>query len=292
MFSEKDFEDIICKWPELIEDGLILKGRQITLFGRRLDILFEDKFKRKLIIELKVGPIKDEDIGQILSYEGMLLSSEDPTIRIMLVGNRVPPNIQRSLDHHGIAWKAITFLELKEFLNSKNDVTFLKLFNDEVVKIQSSAKLLDEGRKNNVIDKAVTAGDFEYQGNGKYVLKLDSLIQIDVNESCRVIEEVFNKHGFQAQNINGLRYQLRNQAGLINQKINPRDRAGKIKVSGRDFEHVGDGIFIYSKDEGVRLDLKMPGREVEYQLTSHNLWTKNLWGFYWKLRTRAGLIEA
>ncbi len=291
MFSEKDFEDIICKWPELIEDGLILKGRQITLYGRRMDILFEDKFKRKLIIELKVGPIKDENIGLILSYEGMLLSSEDPTIRIMLVGNRVPPNIQKSLDHHGIAWKAITSSELKEFLKSKNDVTFLNLFKDEVVKIQSPAKLLDEGRKNNFIDKTVTAGNFEYQGNGKYVLKSNSLIHIDVNESCRAIEEVLNTYGFQAQNINGLRYQLRNQAGLINQKVNPKDKAGKIKVSGKDFEHAGNGIFIYSKDEGVRLDLKMPGREVEDQLTSHNLWTKNLWGFYWKLRTRVGLIQ-
>ncbi len=132
MLTEKDFEDIICKYSELIEDCLIFKGRQITLFGRRMDILFEDKFKRKLIIELKVGPIKDEHIGQILSYEGMLLSGEDPTIRVMLIGNRVPPNIQKSLDHHGIAWKEISFAKLRIFLAEKNDVGFLKLFDTEV----------------------------------------------------------------------------------------------------------------------------------------------------------------
>lgn len=136
MISEKDFEDIICKYPDLIEEGLTFKGRQLTLYGRRMDILFEDKFKRKLIIELKVGPIKDEHIGQILSYEGMLLSVDDPTIRIMLISNRVPPNIRRSLDHHGIAWKEITVTKLKEFLNSKNDEQFQETFQDEPTEIK------------------------------------------------------------------------------------------------------------------------------------------------------------
>lgn len=131
MLLEKNFEDIICKYPELIETGLVLKGRQLILYGRRIDILFEDKFKRKLIIELKIGPIKDEHIGQILSYEGMLLSSDDPSVRVMLVGNRVPPNIQKSLDHHGIAWKEISFLGLKEYLAEKNDAALLKLFDTE-----------------------------------------------------------------------------------------------------------------------------------------------------------------
>jgi len=131
MLYENDFEDIICTYPELIEDGLVLKGRQLTLYNRRIDILFEDKFKNKLIIELKVGPIKDTHIGQILSYEGMLLSADDPTIRVMLVGNRVPPNIQKTLDHHGIAWKEIPFSKLKEFVKEKNDITFLRLFENE-----------------------------------------------------------------------------------------------------------------------------------------------------------------
>lgn len=130
MISEKDFEDIVCKYPELIEEGLILKGRQVTLYGRRMDILFEDKFKRKLIVELKSGPIKDEHIGQILSYEGMILSADNPTIRTMLIGSRVPPNIQRSLDHHGIAWKELTFTALKDFLNKRKDSEFLPLFEE------------------------------------------------------------------------------------------------------------------------------------------------------------------
>jgi len=147
MIHEKDFEDIICKYPDLIEDGLTFKGRQITLYGRRMDILFEDKFKRKLIIELKIGPIKDAHIGQILSYEGMLLSDDDPTIRVMLVGNRVPPNIQRSLDHHGIAWKEITFSQLKTFLQEKQDYVYLSLMDSDETPIVPSKEIISEIRK-------------------------------------------------------------------------------------------------------------------------------------------------
>lgn len=141
MLTEKDFEDIICKYPDLIEEGLTLKGRQITLFGRRMDILFEDKFKRKLIIELKIGPIKDEYIGQILSYEGMLLSADDPTIRVMLVGNRVPPNIQKSLDHHGIAWKEITVTKIKDYLANKGDMEFLNKTSEEKIELKNNLNL-------------------------------------------------------------------------------------------------------------------------------------------------------
>ncbi|MCX6668843.1 MAG: endonuclease NucS [Methanothrix sp.] len=131
MLTERDFEDILCKYPDLIEDGLALKGRQVGVYGRRMDLLFEDRSKRKLIVELKIGPIKDGHIGQIMSYEGTLLSAEDPTVRIMLIGNRVPPNIQRSLDHHGIAWKEITYSQLKEFLRKRGDEQFLKLLLEE-----------------------------------------------------------------------------------------------------------------------------------------------------------------
>jgi len=173
MINEKDFEDIICKYPELIEDGLTCKGRQITLYGRRMDILFEDKFKRKLIIELKVGPIKDEHIGQILSYEGMLLSAENPTIRVMLVGNRVPPNIQRSLDHHGIAWKEITLSDIKVLLERKNDKEFFKLFKNgqETPRFQEKMNVFSAGVK----IRKESSGVWIFQTNPKYFKMIEKL---------------------------------------------------------------------------------------------------------------------
>jgi RecB family endonuclease NucS len=128
--KESDLESIFAKYPDLIEDGLILKGRQVTVYGRRMDLLFDDKHKRQVIVELKAGPIKDEHIGQILSYEGMLLSADNPDIRVKLVGTRIPPNIEKALDHHGIGRKEIKLAAIKEFLADKGDHQFDHLFED------------------------------------------------------------------------------------------------------------------------------------------------------------------
>lgn len=191
MILEKNFEDIVAKYPELIEDGLILTGRQVSIYGRRMDLLFEDKFRRKLIVELKVGPIKDAHIGQVLSYEGMLLSNEDPTIRVMLIGNRVPPNIQRSLDHHGIAWREITLNSLKEFLNTKNDLAYLELFASmdlESLAITGERKLEKKVLK--------TSGKTNKNPNGKRVTKKSVCLEFisrngggSINDMARAIVE-------------------------------------------------------------------------------------------------------
>jgi hypothetical protein len=143
--KESGLESILAKYPDLIEDGLILVGRQITVYGRRMDLLFEDRFKGKLIVELKAGTITDKDMGQVLSYEGRLLSADNPNIRVMLIGTRVPPNIQRYLDHHGIAWKEIKSTYLKDFLAKKGDNQFNNLFEDE---ISPSAKITKNEIKN------------------------------------------------------------------------------------------------------------------------------------------------
>ena len=103
--KESVFEDITAKYPKLIEDALKLLGRQVSVEGKRIDLLFEDKHGQKLIIELKAGTIVRKDIAQIMDYEGYFVSPYDPTTRVMLVGYQVPKNLQRSLDHHGIEWK-------------------------------------------------------------------------------------------------------------------------------------------------------------------------------------------
>jgi len=119
--NERDFEDIVCKYPDLIEDGLVFQGRQVVLRGKRADIVFSDKRGQNLIVELKKGIVLREHIAQLLDYEGYFLSKDDPTIRVMLIGNRVPENLKRSLDHHGLEWRELTNSFLVDFLKAKND---------------------------------------------------------------------------------------------------------------------------------------------------------------------------
>ena len=49
----------------------------------------------------------------------------------MLIGNRVPPNLRNSLDHHGFEWKEIPVSELIKYLKDKNDDELLSQFNEE-----------------------------------------------------------------------------------------------------------------------------------------------------------------
>lgn len=122
MLSERLFEDVLVKYPELIEDKLTYIGRQVTYFGKRIDILFEDRFKEKLIIELKIGNLHREALSQVLEYEGYILSEKDPSARVLIIGNRVPLNLKKAMDHHGIEYKEITQKHLLEFLEKRDKV--------------------------------------------------------------------------------------------------------------------------------------------------------------------------
>ena len=133
MFSEKEFEDILVQYPDLIEPNLKLIGRQVRYFGKRIDILFEDKFKEKLIIELKKDNLTRDALSQVLEYEGYILSEKDPTARVMLIANRIPLNLKKAMEHHGIEYKEFTEKFLIEFIE-KNDNNFTQ--NNEPEKKQ------------------------------------------------------------------------------------------------------------------------------------------------------------
>ncbi|MHC1729292.1 MAG: endonuclease NucS domain-containing protein [Syntrophobacteraceae bacterium] len=129
--NEHQFEDIIERYPELIEPGLTFQARQFPVKGRFIDLLFIDRHGQKLIVELKNGTILRKHVGQLMDYEGELLNPDDPTVRVMLIGNRVPPNLRRSLEHHGFEWKELTHSGIIGFLRQRNDTEFLRYFSEE-----------------------------------------------------------------------------------------------------------------------------------------------------------------
>ena len=144
--NESQFEDIVTKYPNLIEDGLSLMGRQVRINGKYIDILFKDRLGQKLIVELKKGSILRKHIGQLLDYEGFLLSPDDPTIRVMLVGNRVPNNLRRALDHHGFEWKELQVINLKKFLIEKEDRDLLEIFKNQNIENKLPLKIENNDR--------------------------------------------------------------------------------------------------------------------------------------------------
>jgi Endonuclease NucS C-terminal domain len=128
---EREFEDILSRYPELIEQGLTFKGRQVKAGGKFVDLLFEDRHGYKLIVEVKNGTIVRQHVAQLLDYEGYFLSPNDQKVRVMLVGNRVPTNLKRSFDYHGFEWKEIPLSALIDFVRQKGDQEFLNYFAEE-----------------------------------------------------------------------------------------------------------------------------------------------------------------
>jgi len=189
MFSEKMFEDILVKYPELIEKGLVLKARQETLYNRRIDLLFEDQQKRKLLVELKAHTIKDKDIGQIMAYEGLILT-ENPTLRVMLIGTRVPPNLQKSLDYHGIAWKEISVSTIQKFLDKKNDTSFL----EEIKKTQQQKKAEKKRAKTKTFGSIVIATKHNVTHTPIYELIKQRVTERTIRDWSKIDRLIPDKH--------------------------------------------------------------------------------------------------
>ena len=107
---EKDIENLIASHPDEIfpDEGFKLIGQQIVVEGRRLDILFEDKLKRKVIVEVKRGILTREASGQIAEYYGLLKNRNlDESYELILCANVIPKERKTFLETIGIDCKEL-----------------------------------------------------------------------------------------------------------------------------------------------------------------------------------------
>ncbi len=127
MLSIKDFKDILSKYPELIDPALTFKARDTNLYDLPVDILFEDKYRKRLVVQVKTAVIEKEHLGEVLAYKEAILSAEAPNVSVMLVANKIPPHLQKTCEHNGVAWKEINLFQIEEHLAKKGDMKLLKL---------------------------------------------------------------------------------------------------------------------------------------------------------------------
>lgn len=118
---EREIEQILYNYPEIIEEGLEPIGRQVSLFGKRADLLFMDDSGKKLIVELKRGEVTREHVGQLIEYLGSMLRNEKEDVRAMLVAGSIPSSMQVALDHFGIEWKTVSDSQLVAFLQERGE---------------------------------------------------------------------------------------------------------------------------------------------------------------------------
>jgi len=130
---EKDIENLIAQYPEEFfpNSGFKLRGQQIKVRQCRADIMFVDKYDRRIIVEIKRGILSRDAAGQIIEYYG-LFKQEYPNeiIELILCANVIPYERKIFLENVGIECKELGFALITNvakkygyrFLDAKEEV--------------------------------------------------------------------------------------------------------------------------------------------------------------------------
>lgn len=120
---EKDIENLIAQHPEEFfpNSGFTLVGQQIKLGKCYADIIFEDKHKRKIIVEVKRGILSRDASGQVMEYYGLLKTqSPDNFVELILCANIIPPERKKFLEAVGIDCKELGINLLNQIAKKVN----------------------------------------------------------------------------------------------------------------------------------------------------------------------------
>ncbi|HEX2205299.1 MAG TPA: endonuclease NucS domain-containing protein [Longimicrobium sp.] len=102
--TERLLEDILVASPDLLQDELVLVGRQVPTAGGPLDLLGIDADGRLVVFELKRGVLTREAIAQVLDYASDLATMDLETLgRLVEESSRRPglPQIANFLEWYG-----------------------------------------------------------------------------------------------------------------------------------------------------------------------------------------------
>ena len=111
---ERDMEDLIANYPEdfFPGRGFELRGRQGSFAGvGRFDLLFEDRFKTNILMEIKAVSARYEVATQLARYKDELRNRGTNDILMWLVAPQVPNPVREFLDRIGIEYSEIHVAE-------------------------------------------------------------------------------------------------------------------------------------------------------------------------------------
>lgn len=143
---EKDIENLIAKYPNEFfpSSGFKLIGQQVRLGKCFADIIFEDKYNRKIIIEVKRGILSRDASGQVMEYYGLLKNEEpDSIIELILCANIIPAERRTFLETIGIECKELGINRLNE-IASKYNYIYLDSKESRVIEKEIKAVSLPE----------------------------------------------------------------------------------------------------------------------------------------------------
>lgn len=143
---EKDIENLLAQNPDIFfpKSGFKLIGQQVKLGRCYADIIFEDKHKRKIIVEVKRGILSRDASGQVMEYYGLLKNeSPDDFVELILCANIIPPERKKFLETIGIECKELGINLINQIAN-KVGYSFI---NSNKFKIQTTDETLPSADK-------------------------------------------------------------------------------------------------------------------------------------------------
>ncbi len=138
---EKDIENLIAQHPQEFfpKEELTLKGQQVRISGRILDILFEDKHGRLIVVEVKRGILGREAAGQIIEYYGLLKQAyPGKVVELVLCANVIPKERSLFLENTGIECVELGLHKILEIAKQYG----YKFLDDEKEKVVEQARPL------------------------------------------------------------------------------------------------------------------------------------------------------
>ncbi len=189
---EKDIENLIAEHPDEIfpKEGFSLIGQQYAIEGRRIDILFEDKLGRKIIVEVKRGILSREASGQISEYYGLLKSkNQDEFYEMVLCANVIPKERRLFLANIGIECKELGISKISQ-LARKYDYTFL---DDRASFGEDTHLKITENSTSDISPEDEDISVWIFQGNPNRYDILNSLSDNDIGNNIHWLVNQYKK---------------------------------------------------------------------------------------------------
>jgi hypothetical protein len=188
---EKDIENLLANYPDELfpGEGFKLINQQFTIEGRRIDILFEDKHGRQIIVEVKRGILSREASGQIAEYYGLLKNADETkNYELILCANIIPKERKVFLETIGIDCKELGIAQISQIAN-KHGYTFLDdsstYRNIDVAKQPIKLDRVDRviEHKEKVVDNNEEISVWLFQGNPKIYDILNALSDSEIGNT-------------------------------------------------------------------------------------------------------------
>lgn len=180
---EKDIENLLANYPEEFfpGEGFKLINQQFTIEGKRIDILFEDKHGRQIIVEVKRGILSREASGQIAEYYGLLKNADETkNYELILCANIIPKERKVFLETIGIDCKELGIAQISQ-IAKKHGYTFLddsstyKSFDAVKQHTRRNGANIPMKRNKEVVDSNEEVSVWLFQGNPKVYDILNAL---------------------------------------------------------------------------------------------------------------------